>query len=141
MRLSLLISLECLRAPYIWASDNPMIGLDCSGFVQYVLKKLGLLEENKDHTAQAIYNSLLFKLMNSSEVESDCVLFFGEDVENIKHVAISVNSEWMVEAAHGGPTIASASDAIAKGAKVEFNRIDRRYDLVACLKIGSQNIE
>ena len=135
-----MISLECLRVPYIWAGNDPLTGVDCSGFVQYVLKKLDLLE-NKDHTAQEIYNSLLFKLISSSQVEGDCVLFFGPDFENIRHVAISVDNEWMVEAAHGGPAVTDFGAAVAKGAKVEFNKINRRSDLVACMKIGSKNIE
>lgn len=140
MRLSYMLTLECLGVPYIWGGNSPMIGLDCSGFVQWVLKKMDMLDINKDHTAQDIYNSLVEKCAISSRIKGDCVLFFGTDRFNITHVAISINDEWMAEAAHGDSHCILKQHAIDKMARVEFNRILRRKDLVSCLYLNSETI-
>jgi len=140
MRLSYLLIQECLGVPYIWGGNNPMTGLDCSGFVQWVLKKMDMLEKNKDYTAQDIHNTLVENCAISNRVKADCALFFGPDRFNITHVAISINDEWMAEAAHGDSHCLLEQHAIDKGARVEFNRINRRKDLVSCLYLNSEII-
>jgi len=140
MRLSHLLILECLNVPYIWGGNSPMLGLDCSGFVQWVLKKMDMLDKNIDHTAQMIHDESIKNCALSSRVKGDCLLFFGADRFSITHVAISINEDWMAEAAHGGSHCLMEQQAIDRGARVEFNRINRRKDLVSCLYLGSETI-
>ena len=117
-----------------------MVGLDCSGFVQIILRKLGIVEDNKDRTAQGIYDLMSRRLAFNSSAKGDCLLFFGKSQLEITHVAISIDDEWMIEAARGDSHTLLPQHAIDKIAKVEFNRIDRRKDLVACLYLNTKTI-
>ena len=137
MRLSTLIAMENLGVPYIWGGNEPMKGLDCSGLLQVILRKLGTIEDKIDRTAQGLFSFLITKLALSCNPKEGCVLFFGDDTEHITHVALAVSDEWMIEAAHGGPAMILEQRAIDKGAKVEFNKILNRKDLVACLFLNT----
>lgn len=140
MKLSSLIAMEYVGVPYIYGGNNPMTGLDCSGFVQLVLKKLGIIEDNMDRTAQDIYNLLVKKLALNSSVKGDCVLCFGKGPDQISHIAISIDDEWMIEAAPGDASVVTIKDAVARCARVQFNKISRRKDLVACLYLDTKTI-
>lgn len=130
-----------LGVPYIWGGNNPMTGLDCSGFIQIVLKKLGYIKDNQDRTAQDIFQYMSQNRASlCSELKGDCLLFFGKSVFDITHIALSIDSEWMIEAAHGGSQVVLEQHAIDKRAKVEFNRINRRKDLVIVLSLNSKII-
>lgn len=140
MRLSLLLALECLNVPYIWGGNNPLTGLDCSGFFQWILKKMGKLDENRDFTAQNIHDELVKSCAISVRPKADCALFFGNNLTEITHCALAVNEEWMIEAAHGSSHMVLPQQAVDKFARVEFNRINRRRDLVSCIWLNSDII-
>ena len=130
----ILLAMQYLNVPYIYGGNNPLIGIDCSALVQLPLRKLKVIRDY-DHSAQMIYDDLIKNDYVSSEPEMDCILFFGRSVDRISHIAIALNEELMIEAASGGPKVTLEQHAIAKQAKVEFNRIDRRNDLVASIKV------
>ena len=140
MKLSLLLAMENIGKPYVWAGNNPMIGLDCSGYVQIILRKLGVITDGVDRTAQQIYDLLSKTLAYVQTPKGDCVIFFGKSASEITHIAITVNAEWMIEAAHGNSHMVLEQQAVDKQAKIEFNRIDRRKDRVACLFLNSPTI-
>ena len=129
-----LLAMQYLNVPYCFGGNNPLIGIDCSALVQLPLRKLSVIKDH-DHSAQMIHDELILSDHTSSEPEMDCILFFGRSVDKISHIAIALNSEIMIEAASGGPSVTLEQHAIAKQAKVEFNRIDRRNDLVASIKV------
>ncbi len=65
------ISYEYLNVPYVWGGTNPRIGLDCSGFVQLVYKRIGynLPRVSKDQ-------SRVGKLIIATKLQPGDLLFF-----------------------------------------------------------------
>lgn len=130
-----LFATELLGVPYVWGGNNPMEGLDCSGFVQIPLKKVKILDKNTDYSSQSLYYFLKDQGYPDSEPGEDVILFFGEDVDHITHIAIAITDILMIEAANGSRRMRLPQHAIDKQAKVEYNFIDRRNDLVAAIKV------
>lgn len=135
MTLLTMMAISMVNIPYIWGGNSPLTGLDCSGSVQIPLKKLGILDSEVDYWSQSIYNELIIKGFASSEPSQDCILFFGKATDKIKHVAVAISPTWMIEAKAGGRTIISVEKAIEMQAFVDFGKINRRSDLVSCIKI------
>jgi len=130
------LSIQYSTIEYRWGGNFPLTGLDCSGFVQIVLKKLGLLDSSVDHTAQMIYNALLKnEKCFSSKPNFNTILFFGKSVDQITHVAIGISDIWMIEARGGDSTCINRDASIAKNAFIETTRIDHRKDLVSCISV------
>lgn len=128
-----------MKIPYIWGGNNPLTGLDCSGFVCEVLRCGGFLNSG-DYTAQGLFN--LFRTKERGKIihpddifEDDCLLFFGESLDNITHVAIGIDRWTMFEAGGGGEHIRTAEDAAKAGAYVRMRSISSRKDLVARLMV------
>lgn len=122
--------------PYIWAGDGTGIkdsGFDCSGFVLEGLWAFGIYD-GKDTTAQGLYDSLKGKwndkLANSPNLL--CLLFFGESVSKITHVAILCDDGLMLEAGGGGKS--SKTENTSSGF-VRIRPVSNRKDLVTKLWI------
>jgi lysozyme family protein len=123
-----------LGKPYLWGADGPD-AYDCSGFVQWALKPLGL-DPAGDQTAAGLYR--FFSDGRSSEVSVDesrlgDLVFFGSD-ESITHVALAWGNEEMLEAGGGGRKTITVAIARQVGAEVRIRRIARRPDLVGILR-------
>lgn len=124
--------MKAVGVPYIWGGKDPSKGLDCSGFTQYALKFLGLNPPGECN-AQSLY-SIFSKTGDSVLTPSfGDLLFFGKD-QRIHHVAIALNEDEMVEAAHGNETITDRLKAYEKGAKVMVTNIGRMRDLYAIIR-------
>lgn len=76
---------ECLGIPYLWGGSDPSEGgLDCSGYVSYVLRNVGLISGRS--TAQGLYD-MCTKTDNPQP--GDLVFFQGTyDTPGISHVGI-----------------------------------------------------
>lgn len=136
-----LMAIQYLNIPYVWGGNNTL-GLDCSGFVLKVLHDVGVTLP--DMTSQNIYRwATQKKEFYSCEPDSDCLLFFGESENHIKHVAISIgkpsgsNEAYMIEAGGAGKNSLNMSDEdLARiDARVRIKPISNRGDLVASIKI------
>ena len=81
-----------LGKPYIWNKDGPDC-FDCSGFVQYVFKRLKL-DPPGDQTAMDLYR--YFKGSEKGVIvatpECGCLVFYGEP-DHIKHVAVCIDQK------------------------------------------------
>jgi cell wall-associated NlpC family hydrolase len=132
-----LIALEILNVPYIWGGNNPSTGLDCSGAVQHILRRAGVLKDQKDRTAQELFNYLKIHYKNSTapnEFYSGSVLFFGTSPESITHVEIAVSHDMMIGASGGGKWCDTPDKAKSKDARFKFSPISNRKDLVAWVR-------
>lgn len=127
------VMMSCLNVPYVWAGNTPLSGLDCSGFAIWCLKSVGLWSHG-DTTAQGLYNH--FKLVGDVLAGDDqppigTLVFFGNDLKTITHVAMAINGDLMVEAGGGGSKCKTPADAAKAGACVRVRPINSRRDLVA----------
>ncbi len=123
--------------PYIYGGENPSVGLDCSALIKKGLQYCGIVPENRDFSAQMLYDYLMAKSFQSCEPSEDCVLFFSpaNSLNDIKHVALAISPLDMLEAAGGGRTTLTPEQAIELDARVQMSKISRRSDLVASIKV------
>jgi len=120
--------------PYIWSAEGPD-AYDCSGFVQWALRPLGL-DPPGDQTAAGLFRH--FSRGRSSEVSAadsrpGDLVFFGTD-ESVTHIALAWGAESMLEAGGGGHKTTTVAIARQHGAEVRIRPIARRSDLVGILR-------
>lgn len=130
-----LMAIQYTNSIYRWGMNGPY-EFDCSGLVLKVLHDVGVTLP--DMTSQSLYRwASDRKSSYSCEPEEDCLLFFGESIQHIKHVAISINNTHMIEAGGAGKNSLNMSDEdLARiDARVRIKPIDNRGDLVASIKI------
>jgi len=106
------------QIPYKYGGESLTIGIDCSAFVNNMLRSVGLLDD-VDYSSQMLFDKLKKTGINTS-VEKDSILFFGEDTSSITHTAIAIDCKLMVESAVEGTRV---------------RPISRRSDLVASVKL------
>lgn len=126
---------SCLNIPYIWGGNHPLDGMDCSGFVLWVYKSIGLWRGG-DTTAQGIYDYFKIRgkiLDMEAKFPMGSLLFFGKTKSSITHIGIAYNSEIMWEAGGGGSRCKTPADAKRAGACVRLGQINRRTDFVAVI--------
>jgi len=113
--------------PYIYGANHPIKdgGFDCSGYVNWCLMKIGYLSK-KDRSAQMLFDELS-RHDGSSEIKTDSILFFGDNIHRISHTSIAVNDEIMLEAGGGDNTTTNIYKAAERNdARVRVSRIDSR---------------
>lgn len=115
---------------YKWGGNNPLEGLDCSGFLCEILRSQGLVRD--DHNAQSLYE-LFLKMGLEKPPEKGALLFFGSSKYSVTHCALAVNSTLMLEAGGGGSGTNTIDDAIKKNAFVRLRPIKFRKDLISSI--------
>lgn len=112
-----------IGTPYVWGGDcDEEGGLDCSGYVYKVLNLSGIKVGRT--TAQGYYNK--YKKNTSTKTTAGALLFFGKDLANITHVAISAGGGKMYE------SIGSSKNTKSnKGKGVTLSQCSRRRDFLA----------
>lgn len=131
----MIYALTFMHTPYVWAGNNIHTGLDCSGYVLEVLKGVGF--KLPDMTAQKIYQHFEYNQCQTSNPQRGNLLFFGESVDRISHIAIAFNETLMLESGGAGRG-ATKEDSLKSGAGVRMRAINNRRDLIACLNIGEE---
>ena len=116
--------------PYIWGGDDPILGMDCSGFAQEVLASIGF-DPDGDQTAHGLYNYLKMNGLMSSRSKG-ALAFYGSS-KRITHVAICLDDMFMIEAGGGGSKTTTKEAAAKHNAYIRVRPIDRRKDLVECI--------
>lgn len=119
---------------YKFGGNNPLDGLDCSGYVNEVLKASGLLRYNVDYTAQNLYDFLSIPDVgvSLSEPRAGAVSFYGSDGK-INHVGFCVDNRMMLEAGGGSAQTLTKDDARVANAFIKLRPIKYRKDLVAII--------
>lgn len=119
---------------YKWGGNNPLTGMDCSGFIQILLASVGE-DPPGDQTAQALYNYFSSNGHATwNHYSMGALAFFGESATKITHVGMLLDQYRMIEAAGGNSRTQTRTDAEDKGAFVKISLLSRRSDLVAILK-------
>lgn len=129
------MAFQYVNAPYKWGGNN-YDGFDCSGLTLKALHDVGVTLP--DMTAQSIYRwAKNTDGFHSCEPEEDCLLFFGVNENNIKHVAIALSKTHMIEAGGSGREAQqmSASDLARVDARVRVKPISNRKDLIESIKV------
>lgn len=87
-----------LGIPYVWGGTNPKVGLDCSGLVQLVYKKLGIklprVSQDQAHEGKRIQG-----LKNAKPGD---LLTFGDPAH---HIGIYIGNGKMLHAPHTGTVV------------------------------------
>lgn len=130
--------LTYLHKPYIWGGDDPIKGLDCSGFAQEVLAPLGL-DPAGDQTAQGLFNH--FSKVGNAQIKqlnysgyTGSLVFYGKSIAEISHVAVMLTPTVIIEAGGGGSRTNSEQDAINQNAYIRLRPFGQRKDIVAVVK-------
>ena len=119
------IALLFFQTKYTWGGNTREYGFDCSGLVCECLRSIGKLDK-RDLTAQGIYDR--YAARQTSSLHRNAILFFGESVEKITHIAIALNPTQMIEAGGEGRVE-------TKNGYVRIRPISNRSDLVAAIRI------
>lgn len=118
--------------PYRWGGENPMIGFDCSGLVQEILRSVGM-DPPGDQTAQALFEHFV-KISVKNEYSEGAIAFYGSSLTKIIHVAFMVDSFRIIEAGGGGSTTLTKEDASLRNAFVRVRPVKARADFLLTLK-------
>lgn len=121
--------LQFVGTPYQWGGTHPKVGLDCSEFAQEALSCLGL-DFKGDQTAEELHDNLIMYSTKAIVPSLGYLLFFGWS--KITHVAIALNSKYMIEAGGGGSK--DLHPSTSSGAFVRIRPINSRSDLLTILK-------
>ncbi len=122
-----------MGTPYIYGGDNPLSGLDCSGFVQELLEASGELPFGTPKmNCQMLYNHYA-KLDKSPGGGPGALAFFGKDARSVVHIGFCVNATTMLEAGGGDKTTLTIQDAIKRRAFLKMRPIRYRRDFLCCI--------
>lgn len=126
-------ALSFVGTPYIYGSNHPEIGLDCSGLVCEILKSGGAIGTKEDLSAQQIFDRFQHD-GRWNQFGPGTLAFYGKSVTQITHVAIMIDNLRIVEAGGGDSTTVTVKDAVAKNAFVRVRPVKYRGDLVALIR-------
>lgn len=133
MNLLIQYAMSFIGTPYVFGSDNPLNGIDCSGFVQLVLRSAGM-DPKGDQSAQTLYDYFA-QHSTMGAIGPGTLAFYGLSVKAIGHVAFMVDNYRIIEAGGGGRDTLSIDLAKTKPeAMVRMRLLKYRPDLVATLK-------
>lgn len=123
------------KVPYIWGGNDPWDekrpGLDCSGFVLFLLHRLGKVRWRTDVTAQGLY--VMLQGTSRAESEAGCLLFYGGDKNSITHVMLGINEDACIGMVKGNSNTLTPEIARERKASCDVRPIKYRSDLVAIL--------
>jgi cell wall-associated NlpC family hydrolase len=115
------------RTPYLWGGNDEYVGLDCSGLIVAIFRRIGMIKSTADHSSQELYN-IYSKYLTESPTPG-CLVFYGKDLRNISHVALMISSKHIIEAAGAGRDCTTVERAQELGARVRLNPYQYRTPL------------
>lgn len=123
-----LIAVDLLGLPYIWGGNDPVKdgGLDCSGFVGWLLRNVGVIPQTYDDTADGYWHKYMTKSVPKSS--RGCLVFYGAG--QATHVMFCLNSKYCIGATNGDHTTTSIAKAQAQAAFVKVRPINYRKDIL-----------
>jgi len=127
-------ALSFLGVPYKWGGNNAVEGVDCSGLVMELLKSSAEKLPENDMNAQGLFNHYQAGNGEWNSHKIGALVFYGESVSKITHVAMLLDQYRVIEAGGGGHLVMTEADAAAKGAVVRIRPIGYRKDLVAIIR-------
>lgn len=91
--------------PYLWGGEQPGVGFDCSGLIQWAYKQAGI---NLPRTSQQMWSALSKKRIALNQVqEGDLVFQSGSDGTPTSpgHVGMMVNGRQLIQAPYTGANV------------------------------------
>jgi len=119
-----------LGLPYRWGGDDPVLGVDCSGYVSEILRATGDLKPWERLSSAQLFERFREFQSLTPPLAGD-LLFFGDP---ISHVAIARNAEFMYESGGGRNTTDTPEEAAKENAFVRIRPISNR-PLVAVVRL------
>lgn len=104
-------ALGALGIKYTYGGDNPLSGMDCSGFVKYVFEQAW----GKELPRTAKEQSIVGEKIDKSELQPGDLVFYKTDRHRtVSHVGIYLGNQEFIHAPR-------------KGAKIRIEQIDMSY--------------
>ena len=125
-------AMSFLGTHYQFGGANRLTGLDCSEFVQELLRSVGL-DPQGDQTAQALFDHFS-KNGEWNRQQMGALAFFGKSAAQITHVAMLLDPYRIIEAGGGDASTSSLDAAKSRGAMVRIRHLKFRSDLVAIIR-------
>ena len=122
-------ALSFAGTPYIYGGKNRLIGIDCSGLVEELLKSAGA-DPTGVQNSQMLYNILKD---STCKRQPGALAFYGKSLNEISHVAMMIDYYRIIEAGGGDHTTTSFEEAKKRGAMVRVRPVDHRADLQVIL--------
>lgn len=117
-------------APYVWGGNSPSSGFDCSGFVEWLLKRLGLVAPSFSVTADDLYRKHT-RPIPASEVKAGDLAFYGTP-DRVHHVMLVVgDGKNLVGASGGDRSTTSPAIAAQQGAAVKYRPISSERGILS----------
>lgn len=94
-----------IGVPYVWGGEQPGVGFDCSGLVQWAYKQAGVA---LPRTSEQQYSALIKKSVPMNQVQAgDIVFAAGSDgtPNNPGHEGLMINSRQLIQAPHTGADV------------------------------------
>lgn len=129
------LAIKLIGIPYKWGGNNPLTGYDCSGLCNDLLRAQGIVGNRQDLTAYGLHNFLVNtrKWRKSEICDLGDIIFYGPNVKGIRHCAMALDQNFMIEAGGGDSTTLTLEQAQQKNANVRIRQIDYRKDYLLCL--------
>jgi cell wall-associated NlpC family hydrolase len=126
-------ALRFVNIPYVYGGNYPPTGLDCSGLCSEILKAGGAIGNKEDLTAQQLFERFQHNGRWNSYAAGSLV-FYGESVTKISHVAWMIGSGMIIEAGGGMSTTRTIEEAKSLNAFVRVRQWNYRKDFVAIIR-------
>jgi cell wall-associated NlpC family hydrolase len=110
--------------PYLWAGNNEWHGLDCSGLIVAIFRRMGIIKRNADLTAGGLYRE--YMKHETSTPHAGCLVFYGTNKQAITHVGFMISEYQIIEAGGGGSECKTIEISKEKGARVRMNHYQYR---------------
>ena len=104
-------AIQYLGVPYVYGGSTPTGGFDCSGFVQYVYRQMGI---DLPRTADVQY--LVGTPVEKDQLRTGDLVFFAGDYVNVSHVGIYLSDGNFI---HASTTYGIAYDSLYRDYRVD----------------------
>jgi hypothetical protein len=95
-------------------------------FPELILKKIGKIETNTNHTNSEIFKEIYSVYADRYYPAEGCFLFYGKTRNSIDEIRLVISDNYAI--------------GFDKGGWLSVNSIETRPDLLACVYIDSENI-
>lgn len=121
------IAMKFLGFPYLWGGYDPSQGgMDCSGFMQYIHKQIGI------DITRTTYSQIEFSGFNTvsvSEMQTGDLIYFSYNGESVEHVGMYLGDGRFIEAS-GDEHDTSVSVANSRGHKIKITEYNSYWQSV-----------
>ena len=119
------IAWKLYGTPYRWGGDDPMEGVDCSGYILEILQSVGAVKLYKDRTALGFWEHYQDSKIDIP-FEGCLVFWWNKDQSRIRHIEFCLNDILSIGASGGGSSTVDSAAAAKANAFVKVRPIKGR---------------